>query len=42
MPDDRMLASRDTFTWIQKYIFPGGLIPSVEAIERNDRQAHHD
>jgi cyclopropane-fatty-acyl-phospholipid synthase len=35
MPDDRMQASRDTFTWIQKYIFPGGLIPSVQAIERN-------
>jgi cyclopropane-fatty-acyl-phospholipid synthase len=34
MPDDRMQASRDTFTWIQKYIFPGGLIPSVEAIEK--------
>jgi cyclopropane-fatty-acyl-phospholipid synthase len=34
MPDDRMQASRDTFTWIQKYIFPGGLIPSVQAIER--------
>ena len=27
-----MLASRNTYTWIQKYIFPGGLIPSVEAI----------
>ncbi len=35
MPDDRMRASRDTFTWIQKYIFPGGLIPSVPAIERH-------
>ena len=35
MPDDRMQASRDTFTWIQQYIFPGGLIPSVQAIERN-------
>jgi cyclopropane-fatty-acyl-phospholipid synthase len=34
MPDDRMQASRDTFTWIQKYIFPGGLIPSIQAIER--------
>jgi cyclopropane-fatty-acyl-phospholipid synthase len=33
MPHDRMLASRDTFTWIQKYIFPGGLLPSVEAVE---------
>ncbi|MCP9271669.1 class I SAM-dependent methyltransferase [Mycolicibacterium arenosum] len=32
MPHDRMLASRNTYTWIQKYIFPGGMIPSVEAI----------
>jgi cyclopropane-fatty-acyl-phospholipid synthase len=35
MPHDRMVASRDTFTWIHKYIFPGGLIPSVTAIEQN-------
>ncbi|MDX3075700.1 class I SAM-dependent methyltransferase [Streptomyces sp. NPDC088354] len=34
MADDRMLATRDTYTWIQKYIFPGGLIPSAEAIGR--------
>jgi cyclopropane-fatty-acyl-phospholipid synthase len=33
MPHDRMLATRGTYTWIQKYIFPGGLIPSVTAIE---------
>ena len=32
MPHDRMLASRNTHTWIQKYIFPGGMIPSVEAV----------
>jgi cyclopropane-fatty-acyl-phospholipid synthase len=32
MPHDRMLASRDTYTWIQKYIFPGGLLPSEDAI----------
>ena len=32
MPHHRMLASRNTYTWIQKYIFPGGLIPSVEAL----------
>ena len=32
MPHDRMLASRNTYTWIQKYIFPGGMIPSVEAV----------
>ncbi|MDO7868044.1 SAM-dependent methyltransferase [Nocardioides jiangxiensis] len=34
MPHGRMLATRDDFTWIKKYIFPGGLLPSVEAIER--------
>ncbi len=34
MPHDRMWAARDTYTWIHKYIFPGGLIPSVESIER--------
>ena len=32
MPHARMLASRNTHTWIQKYIFPGGLLPSTEAI----------
>ena len=32
MPNNRMLASRNTYTWIQKYIFPGGLLPSVEAV----------
>ena len=32
MPHDRMLASRNTYTWIQKYIFPGGLLPSTEAV----------
>ncbi|MDG4665774.1 class I SAM-dependent methyltransferase [Mycobacterium sp. 236(2023)] len=41
MPHDRLLASRNTYTWIQKYIFPGGLIPSTESIisitERNTR-----
>jgi cyclopropane-fatty-acyl-phospholipid synthase len=32
MPHDRMLATRNTRTWIQKYIFPGGLLPSTQAI----------
>jgi cyclopropane-fatty-acyl-phospholipid synthase len=32
MPHARMLASRNTHTWIQKYIFPGGLLPSTHAI----------
>ncbi|MFD6026120.1 class I SAM-dependent methyltransferase [Streptomyces griseoluteus] len=38
MPHDRMLASRDTHTWIQKYIFPGGLLPSVEAVDQTVRE----
>jgi cyclopropane-fatty-acyl-phospholipid synthase len=33
MAHQRMLATRSTYTWIQKYIFPGGLIPSMTAIE---------
>ncbi|WP_433262408.1 class I SAM-dependent methyltransferase [Actinosynnema sp. CS-041913] len=37
MPHDRMLASADSYTWIHKYIFPGGLIPSVRAIEETVR-----
>lgn len=34
MPHDRMLATRHTYTWITKYVFPGGFLPSVEAIEQ--------
>ncbi|MCG7205632.1 class I SAM-dependent methyltransferase [Streptomyces arenae] len=37
MPHERMLAARDTFTWIHKYVFPGGLIPSTRAIEETVR-----
>jgi cyclopropane-fatty-acyl-phospholipid synthase len=33
MPHRRMLAARRSYTWIHKYIFPGGIIPSVEAIK---------
>jgi cyclopropane-fatty-acyl-phospholipid synthase len=33
MPHDRLMASRNSWTWIHKYIFPGGLLPSVRAIE---------
>ena len=32
MPHDRYLATRNSYGWIQKHIFPGGLIPSTEAI----------
>jgi cyclopropane-fatty-acyl-phospholipid synthase len=34
MAHNRMLATRRSFGWIQKYIFPGGLIPSLEAIDQ--------
>jgi cyclopropane-fatty-acyl-phospholipid synthase len=34
MPHRRYLASRRAYGWIHKYIFPGGLIPSREAIDR--------
>ncbi len=27
MPHDRMLATRGGYTWINKYIFPGGFLP---------------
>ncbi|GAB2777459.1 class I SAM-dependent methyltransferase [Nocardioides salsibiostraticola] len=33
MPHDRMLATRRTYTWINKYIFPGGFLPSVKVID---------
>ncbi|EST38242.1 hypothetical protein N566_08530 [Streptomycetaceae bacterium MP113-05] len=34
MPHDRMLATRNSYSWIHKYIFPGGMLPSVEAVSR--------
>jgi cyclopropane-fatty-acyl-phospholipid synthase len=35
MSHERLLATRRSFGWIQKYIFPGGLIPSLRAIDDN-------
>jgi cyclopropane-fatty-acyl-phospholipid synthase len=32
MSHERLLATKHSYGWIQKHIFPGGLIPSVEAI----------
>ncbi|WP_026531119.1 SAM-dependent methyltransferase [Haematomicrobium sanguinis] len=29
---ERMLATRNSYTWVHKYIFPGGMIPSSELI----------
>ncbi|MFE9399985.1 class I SAM-dependent methyltransferase [Streptomyces flavidovirens] len=39
MPHERMLATGRTHTWISKYIFPGGLIPSMTAIEQESARA---
>jgi cyclopropane-fatty-acyl-phospholipid synthase len=37
MSHDRYLATRRSYGWIQKHIFPGGLVPSAEAIETTAR-----
>ncbi|MET9724505.1 cyclopropane-fatty-acyl-phospholipid synthase family protein [Streptomyces zaomyceticus] len=42
MPHDRMLATARTHTWISKYVFPGGLIPSRHAIARESAAAGLD
>ena len=33
MAHERFLATRRSYSWIQKYIFPGGIIPSLQAID---------
>jgi cyclopropane-fatty-acyl-phospholipid synthase len=33
MAHERYLATRRSFSWLQKHIFPGGMIPSLEAID---------
>ena len=33
MDHERFLATRRSFSWIQKYIFPGGIIPSLQAVD---------
>ena len=35
MRHDRMTRTSTTYTWINKYIFPGGLIPSIQGIEQS-------
>ncbi|MEV5970314.1 cyclopropane-fatty-acyl-phospholipid synthase family protein [Streptomyces sp. NPDC051921] len=39
MPHERMLTTARTHTWISKYVFPGGLIPSPDAIRRESAAA---
>jgi len=33
MAHERFLATRHSFGWIQKHIFPGGIIPSLQAVD---------
>nr|WP_245976510.1 cyclopropane-fatty-acyl-phospholipid synthase family protein [Amycolatopsis palatopharyngis] len=33
MDHDRMMAASSSYTWIHKYVFPGGLIPSTRSVE---------
>ena len=35
MDHHRYLQTRNSYGWIQKYIFPGGLIPSLDAIDHS-------
>ena len=35
MAHDRMLATRRSYSWIHKYVFPGGIIPSLRSITEN-------
>ncbi|HEX6356162.1 cyclopropane-fatty-acyl-phospholipid synthase family protein [Actinophytocola sp.] len=39
MPHGQLLATRHTHNWIQKYIFPGGLLLSVPVIEEQAARA---
>jgi cyclopropane-fatty-acyl-phospholipid synthase len=39
MPHDRLLATRRSHNWIQKYVFPGGLLLSVPVIEEQAARA---
>ncbi|MFI6416112.1 class I SAM-dependent methyltransferase [Streptomyces sp. NPDC050842] len=39
MPHERMLHTARTHTWISKYVFPGGLIPSRDALAHESAAA---
>ena len=34
IPHERLLVTRRSWTWIHKYIFPGGILPSLAAIDK--------
>ncbi|MCO5315118.1 MAG: cyclopropane-fatty-acyl-phospholipid synthase family protein [Solirubrobacterales bacterium] len=42
MDHNRMLATRGTATWISTYIFPGGCLPSVRALDESAGRAGLD
>ena len=37
LPDRAFVPVRDGVNWVQKYIFPGGMLPSIAEIERSLR-----
>lgn len=39
MNHQRLMESRHAYTWIHKYIFPGGIIPSVEVCKKQAEKA---
>ena len=39
MSHERLLATRHSYGWIQKHIFPGGLIPSLQAMDETTSAA---
>ena len=39
MPHHRVEETREGYTWIHKYIFPGGALPSIELIAASARRA---
>lgn len=39
MNHERLLESKHAYTWIHKYIFPGGIIPSVQVCEEQAAKA---
>lgn len=39
MSHARLIESMHAYTWIHKYIFPGGLIPSVDVVEAEGRRS---
>ena len=41
MAHDRMQATKRSYSWIHKYVFPGGIIPSIRSISEN-LAAHTD